>query len=80
MLPTLKASRELKNWYLTIKLKKNHLYDNNMCTKFQVQKIHYKKDIQNLPTCVAVRNISLLPTLTASQGLNFLFSSMEILP
>jgi len=40
-----------------------------MCTKFQGQKIHQKKDIQNLPTCVVVKKISLLPTLTASQGL-----------
>jgi len=30
---------------------KYHLYDDNMNTKFQIQKIHTKKDILNLPTC-----------------------------
>ena len=44
-----------------------------MYAKFQGQKIHQKKVIQNLPTLVAVEIFSLLPTLTASQRLNFLF-------
>jgi hypothetical protein len=42
-----------------------------MYAKFQGQKIHQKKVIQNLPTLVAVEIFSLLPTLTASQRLNF---------
>jgi len=37
-------------------LSKNHFYVNNMCAKFQGKKSHTKKDIQNLPTYVAVRN------------------------
>jgi len=73
VLPTLTASQELKNWYFTRKfLSQHHLYVNNTYTKFQGQKIHQKKDIQNLPRCVAVKKISLLPTLIASQGLKFL--------
>jgi len=80
MLPTLKASRELKNWYFTMKfLQQNHLYDNNTCTKFQGQKFYQKKDIQNLLTCVVVKCFSLLPTLTASQRLNYLFFAMKFL-
>jgi len=74
MLPTLIASWELKNWYFTMKfLSQHHLYVNNTCTKFQGQKIYQKKNIQNLPTCVAVKKISLLPILTTSQGLKFFF-------
>ena len=45
-----------------------------MYAKFQGQKIHQKKVIQNLPTLVAVEMFSLLPTLTASQRLNFFFA------
>jgi len=52
-------------------LSQHHLYVNNMCTKFQVQEIPPKKEIQNLPTCVVVKKYSLLPTLTPSQGLKF---------
>jgi len=44
VLSTLKASRELKNWYFTMKfLSQHHLYVNNTCTKFQGQMIHQKK-------------------------------------
>jgi len=44
MLPTLTASRELKNWYFNTKfLPQNHLYVNNTCTKFQGQNITKKK-------------------------------------
>jgi len=32
----------------------DHLYVNNICEKFQGQKIHPKKDIQSLPTCEVV--------------------------
>jgi len=47
-----------------------------MCAKSQGQKIHTKKDIQNLPTYIVVKKISLLPTLTPSQGLkNWLFTT-----
>jgi len=31
-----------------------HPYLNNICAKFQGQKIHQKKDIESLPTCVVV--------------------------
>jgi len=55
VLPTLTASRELKNWYFTMKfLPHYHLYFNNTCTKFQGKKIYQKIDIQSLPTCVVV--------------------------
>lgn len=50
-----------------------------MYAKFQGQKIHQKKVIQNLPTLVAVEIFSLLPTLTASQRLNFFFFAMKFL-
>jgi len=40
-----------------------------MCTKSQGQKIHSNLDIQNLPTCVVVKKISLVPIQTSSQGL-----------
>ena len=50
-----------------------------MYAKFQGQKIHRKKVIQNLPTLVAVEIFSLLPTLTASQRLNFIFFAMKFL-
>jgi hypothetical protein len=67
-LPTLKASRELTNWYFPTKiLPKHYLQVSYMLAKFQDQKIHRKKVIQNLPTLVAVENFSLLPTLTTSQ-------------
>jgi hypothetical protein len=52
-------------------IKKNH-------AKFQGQKIHKKKVIKNLPTLVVVvENVSLLPTLTASQRLNYFSFSMK---
>jgi len=50
-----------------------------MYNKFQGQKIHQKKVIQNLPTLVAVEIFSLLPTLIASQRLNYYFFSMKFL-
>jgi len=43
------------------------------------QKIYTKEDIWNLPTCIAVRKISLLPTLTPSQRLEKKNLAMEIL-
>jgi len=79
MLATLIASRELKNWYFTMKFLSQHLYVNNTCTKFQGQKIHQKKYIQNLPICVAVKKNSLLPTLTTFQGLKIYFFAMKFL-
>ena len=46
-------------------LEQKPLYVSNIWQKFQGQKINAKKDINNLPTCVVVREtISLLPTLT----------------
>ena len=46
---------------------------------FEGQKIYQKKVIQNLPTLVAVEIFSLLPTLIASQRLNYYFFCHEIL-
>jgi len=46
-------------------LAEDNLYVDNMCDKFQGQKIHPEKHIQNLPTCVVARMI---------------FSALEILP
>jgi len=34
----------------------DHFYVENICTKSQGQRIYTKKDIQNPPTCVVVRN------------------------
>jgi len=43
VMPTLKASQELKNWYIAIKfLPQHHLYVSNTCIKFQGQKIYQK--------------------------------------
>jgi len=50
-----------------------------MRAKFQGQKIHTEKDIQNLPTFVALRIHFNIPTLTPSQGLNFLLFTMKFL-
>jgi len=69
LLPTLTPFRRLKYCLFTIKfLSWNHFYVDNMHAKFQVQNIFRKKDIQNLPTCVVVRMISLLPTLPCVEG------------
>jgi len=74
VLPTLKGSRELKNWYFTKKFLPQHqLYVDKTCTKFQGQNIYQKKDIQNLLTCVPMRKSSLLPTLTVFQELKSFF-------
>jgi len=75
MLPTLKASWELKNWYFTMNFfPRHHLYVNNRYTKIQCQNIYQKKDIRNLLTCVVVKCFSLLPTLTTSQRSNYFFA------
>jgi len=37
-------------------LSQNFLYVNNTCAKFQGYEIHKIKDIQNLPTGLAVKN------------------------
>jgi len=72
MLPTLTTSQGLKFISFAMKfLEQQSLYNNNIYSKFQGQKINNKKDIHNLPTCVVLRNtimetISLLPTLTPS--------------
>jgi hypothetical protein len=50
-----------------------------MYAKFKDQKIHWQKVIQNLPTLVAVEKFSLLPTLTTSQILKYLFFAMKFL-
>jgi hypothetical protein len=41
--------------------------------------MHWQKVIQNLPTLVVVEKFSLLPTLTASQSLNYYFLAMKFL-
>jgi len=45
-----------------------HLCVNNICEKFQGQKIYKKKDIGILPVCVDVKKNSLLPTSTPFLG------------
>jgi hypothetical protein len=50
-----------------------------MYGKFQGQKSHQKKVIQNLQTLVDVEIFSLLPTLTASQRLNYFCFAMKFL-
>ena len=69
LLPTLTPSQRLRNCLFTMKFLAQHdLYDNNNHAKFQGQKIHQNKVIQNLPTLVAaVERFSLLPTLTTSK-------------
>jgi len=57
----------------------DHLYVDNMCVKFQGQKIHTKEVIQNLPTCVVLETISLLPTLILSWGLKYCLFTMKFL-
>jgi len=45
----------LKNWFFVMKFfLEENLYVNNICAKFQGQKIYTKRDIQSLPTCVVV--------------------------
>jgi len=34
----------------------SEFYVNDICENFQSQKSYTQKDIQNLPTCIAVRN------------------------
>ena len=54
---TLTPSQGLKNCLFTMKFfPQNYFYVNNICDKFQSQKIYTKRKIQNLPTCVAVKN------------------------
>jgi len=55
----------------------DHLYVDNMCSKFQVQKIYQKKDIWNLPTWVVLRQFSILLTLTPSQGLKIWYFALK---
>jgi len=58
VLPTLIAFQGLKNWYFTMNfLSQHHIFVNKACRKFQGQKFHLKKDVQNLPTCVVVKKI-----------------------
>ena len=61
----------------------NLLYANDMCARFESQKIYTQKYSHNLPTCVVVGNngetILLLPTLTSSQGLKFYLFTMKFL-
>jgi len=60
-------------------LKQHDLYDNNNHAKFQGQKIHGKKVIQNLPTLVVVvESFSLLPIDNLSK-IELFFVCHEIL-
>ena len=53
LLPTLQPSQGLKTLFFAMKFySRSHIYVDNMCTKFQVQKIHPQKDTSNLPTCI----------------------------
>jgi len=56
-----------------------HLYVDYMYKKFQVPKIHIKKDIWNPPTCVVVRKISLLPTLIPYQSMKNCYFAINFL-
>jgi hypothetical protein len=56
LLPTLVASQELKIFFAMKSLEQQILYINNICSKFQGQKINTKKDIHNLPTCVVLKS------------------------
>jgi hypothetical protein len=47
------------------------LYANNMCAKFEGQKIYTKKEIHNLPTCVVVGN---------NGGNHFIATNFDTLP
>ena len=49
-----------------------------MCENFQVQKIHIKKHIQNLATCVVVKNISLLANFNTLSRIGFFVFAHEI--
>jgi len=51
LLPTWTPYQGLKNCLFTMKLlEENHFYVDNVCAKFQGQKMHTKKDIDILPT------------------------------
>jgi len=56
LLPTLTTSQGLKFFFAMKFLKHKFLYFNNICSKFQGQKINTKKDIHSPPTCVVLRN------------------------
>jgi len=57
LLPTLIASQRLTFFLVPLNLLEyQFLYVNNICSKFQGQKINTKKDIHNLPKCVILRN------------------------
>ena len=57
LLLTLTLSQGLNNWLFTIGvLSQNDFYVHNTRDKFQGQKSHIRKDIQNLPTCGTMRN------------------------
>jgi len=80
MLLTLKASREIKNWYFTMKiLPQNLLYDNKYVYRISRPKDLLEKDIRNLLTCVVGKCFSLLPNLTNFQKLNCFFFAMKFL-
>jgi len=54
---TLTPSQGLKIFLFTMKFfPQSDFYVNNLFDKFQSQNIYTKKDIQKLPTCIAVRN------------------------
>jgi len=52
-------------------LERQVLYVNNICSKFQGQKINTKKDNHNLPTCVVLRN---------NHGNHFTTTNFDTLP
>jgi len=60
-------------------LKWDHIYADNICAKFQVQKIYSKKDIRNLPTCVVVRKIFTTTNFNTFQGLKNYFFAIKFL-
>jgi len=55
-------------------LLENCLYDDNLCAKFQGHKIHPKKDIQNLPISVTIRNSFKATNFNTLPMADFIFS------
>jgi len=70
-MPNLTASQGLKFSFAMKFLEKKFSFVNNICSKFQGQKINTKKDIHTLPTCVVLRN---------NRGNHFTVANFDTLP
>jgi len=60
-------------------LSEDHLYVDNMRAKFQGQETYPKKDIQNLPTSVTMRNNFKAANFNTLLRAKFLFLIMKFL-